>query len=60
MEQQSNLYTGVLMSVSKLAVWAPSAQGTEPNSTQQVWYVGFKINIIIWNVLRVDIYMKIK
>ena len=45
------IYTGHLQ-VSKLAVWVPS-WGTEPNSAQQLRYVGIHIENIIWIDLRV-------
>ena len=41
-KQQSNLHAQGDLIESKLTVWVP-CMGTEPNNTQQVWYVGIQL-----------------
>ena len=41
MKQQSNRHIQGYLWLSKLAVWV-LCMGTEPNSAQQVWYVGIQ------------------
>ena len=57
-KQQSNSHTQGDLLVSKtdcLGAW-----GTEPNSAQQVWYVGIQDEYYLECFKSYDIYMKIK